>query len=107
MSRKEDEILSGLRRAMALDEQSHGQDNSDFARDLKNLAQLLKDNNRLEEAEPLMRQALLNYRTRLGVQHQTSQTVLVIYAELLQAMGRSEEQIHAMLRELAPEAFPK
>lgn len=92
---------------MAMDEQSHGQDNTDFARDLNNLAQSLKDSNRLEEAEPLMRQALLNFRTSLGSQHQTTQTVLVIYAELLQAMGRSEEQIHATLRELAPEAFPK
>ena len=47
-----------MRRALAIDERSLGADHPNVARDLSNLAQLLKDTNRLAEAEPLMRRAL-------------------------------------------------
>ena len=49
-----------MKRALAIDEKSYGPEHPDVARDLNNLAQLLKDTNRLGEAEPLMRRALGN-----------------------------------------------
>ncbi len=47
-----------MRRALAIDEISYGNDHPAVARDLGNLAQLLHDTNRLAEAEPMMRRAL-------------------------------------------------
>jgi Tetratricopeptide repeat len=47
-----------LRRALAIDEKSLGPDHPNVARDLNNLARLLKDTNHLSEAEALMRRAL-------------------------------------------------
>ena len=47
-----------MRRALAIDERSVGKDHTTVATDLNNLAQLLKDTNRLAEAEPLMRRVL-------------------------------------------------
>jgi hypothetical protein len=47
-----------MRRALAIDEASFGAEHPDVARDLNNLAQLLKATNRLPEAEPLLRRAL-------------------------------------------------
>jgi len=44
-----------MRWALAIDEHSYGPDHSDVATALNNLAQLLQDTNRLEDAEPLMR----------------------------------------------------
>jgi hypothetical protein len=81
------------------------QDSAGFARDLNDLAQRLKGCPGLEQAVPLIREALLESRARVGSQHQTTQAILMIYAEFLQAMGTSEEQIRSTLRELAPEAF--
>ena len=42
---------------MAIDEQSFGKNYPRVATDLNNLATLLQDTNRLDEAEPLMRRA--------------------------------------------------
>ena len=47
-----------MRRALAIDEKSFGPEHPNVARDLNNLALLLKDTNRPAEAEPLMRRAL-------------------------------------------------
>ena len=44
-----------MRRTLAIDEKSYGPDHPNVARDLNNLARLLKDTNRVEEAEPMMR----------------------------------------------------
>ena len=41
--------------ALSIDEKSYGSEHPHVAIRLNNLAQLLKDTNRLEEAEPLMR----------------------------------------------------
>jgi hypothetical protein len=46
------------RRALAIDEATFGPNHPDVARDLNNLAQLLRATYRLGEAEPLMRRAL-------------------------------------------------
>jgi len=59
---------------------------------LNNLATLLKDTNRLAEAEPLMRRALEVFVKSLGAEHPNSQTVAENYAGLLMAKGLSQEQ---------------
>ena len=58
-----------MRRALAIDEKSFGPDHPDVARDLINLAALLKDTNRLSEAEPLMRRALAIDEKSFGPDH--------------------------------------
>jgi tetratricopeptide (TPR) repeat protein len=55
-------------RALAIDEQSLGPGHPDVARDLNNLAILLKTN-RLAEAEPLIRRALENREKSFGPDH--------------------------------------
>ena len=54
---------------------------------------LLQDTNRLAEAEPLMRRALAIFIDTLGQEHPNSRTVQENYILLLQAMGRTEEEI--------------
>jgi hypothetical protein len=69
---------------------------------------LLQNTNRLDEAEPLMRrmvEILLKSTRATGYQHPHLEVAINNYAELLQAMGRSREQIMATLHEMAPEFF--
>lgn len=73
---------------------------------LGNLASLLQDTNRLGEAEPLMRRHLeifLKFTRSTGHPHPHLQAAFNNYAGLLDAQGRSREQILATLRDLAPE----
>jgi tetratricopeptide (TPR) repeat protein len=91
------EAESLMRRALAIAEQSLGENHHNVAA-LNNLAQLLKATNRLPEAEPLMRRALLISVKTLGTEHPNSETVLGNYFALLQAMGRTKDEIR---RELA------
>ncbi|HEY3862613.1 MAG TPA: tetratricopeptide repeat protein [Verrucomicrobiae bacterium] len=98
-----------MRRALAIDEKSYGPEHPGVATDLNNLAQLLQATNRLEEAEPLMRRHLeifLKFTRATGHPHPHLQAAVKNYKGLLQDMGRSEEQIRATLRELAPDFFP-
>ena len=97
-----------MRRALAIDEHSFGPDHPDIARDLNNLAQLLKDTSRSAEAEPLTRRMVeifLKFTRSVGYPHPLLQRAINNYAGLLQAMGRSREQILATLREMAPEFY--
>ena len=89
-----------MRRALAIDEASFGTDHPDVARDLNNLAQLLKTTNRLADAEPLLRRALAICIKSLGPDHPSSQVVMANYIGLLQAMGRTDDQISAALASL-------
>jgi hypothetical protein len=66
-----------MRRALAIDEKSFGAEHPDVARDLNNLAQLLKATNRLAETEPLMRRALAIFVATLGADHPNSQSSTV------------------------------
>jgi tetratricopeptide (TPR) repeat protein len=94
-----------MRRALAIDERSYGPNHPDVARDLNNLARLLQDTNRLAEAEPLMRSAveiIRNFKRAADYPHPRQQTFIDNYKGLLQAMGRSEGQIQATLRAMAP-----
>jgi len=97
-----------MRRALEIDERSNGPEHPKVAIRLNNLAQLLNATNRLAEAEPLMRRALeilLKFTRATGHPHTHLQTFKNNYAVLLEKMGRSEEQILATLREMAPELF--
>jgi tetratricopeptide (TPR) repeat protein len=91
------------RRALAIDEVSYGPDHPDVARDLNNLAQLLKATNRLSESEPLYRRAVqiwIGFQRQTGYEHPNLRVGVANYVSLLQAMGRTEEQIQQQLREL-------
>ena len=90
-----------LRRALAIDEQSFGPDHPNVARDLNNLAQLLKATNRLSEAEPLMRRALAIFEHSFGPNHPNVATNLNNLAQLLQATNRLAEAEPLMHRALA------
>jgi len=70
-----DEAEPLMRRALKIDEKSFGAEHPDVARDLNNLALLLKATNRLSEAEPLMRRALDIFEKSLGPEHPNTQTV--------------------------------
>jgi tetratricopeptide (TPR) repeat protein len=80
-----------FRRALAIDEASHGPDHPNVARDLNNLAQLLKDTNRLAEAEPLMRRALAIDEASYSLDHPYVAIDLNSLAQLLQYTNRLEE----------------
>ena len=63
-----------MRRALSIDETSLGPDHPNVAIRLNNLAQLLKDTNRLAEAEPLMRRAVAILEASLPDHHPWVQT---------------------------------
>ena len=90
-----------LRRALAIDEASFGEDHPEVAIRLNNLAQLLKATNRLEEAEPLMRRALAIDEASFGEDHPDVAIDLNNLAQLLQATNRLEEAEPLMRRALA------
>ena len=97
-----------MRRALEIDEQSFGKGHPDVARDLNNLAALLQATKRLGEAEPLMRRMVeifVKFTRATGHPHPHLQAATNNYAGLLQAMGRSREEIMATLRGMDPELF--
>jgi tetratricopeptide (TPR) repeat protein len=88
------------RRALDIEETSRGPDHPKVAIELNNLARLLEDTRRLAEAEPLLRRALaiLAQTTRRdGFEHPQLRTVLLNYADLLKAVGKSQEEIMAAI----------
>jgi tetratricopeptide (TPR) repeat protein len=90
-----------MRRALAIDELSVGNDHPRVARDLNNLAQLLKDTNRLDEAEPLMRRALTIDELSFGNDHPNVARDLNNLALLLKHTNRLDEAEPLMRRALA------
>jgi tetratricopeptide (TPR) repeat protein len=86
-----------LWRALQIDETCFGPDHPDVARDLTNLARLLQATNRLEEAERLMRRSLtifLNFTRSTRHRHPNLQAALGNFGEILEAMGRSKEEVY-------------
>ena len=61
------------------------------ARDLNNLALLLRATNRVKEAEPAMRRVIDIFEKRLGPEHQNVATTLNNLADLLRETERYEE----------------
>jgi nephrocystin-3 len=97
-----------MRCSLKIDEQNYGENHPDVARGLNNLAQLLKGANRHAEAEPLMRRGvdiLLCYTRTTGHPHPNLQDSISNYGSLLMAMGRSQEEVIATIRQMAPEFF--
>jgi hypothetical protein len=64
-----------MRRSLAIDEASFGNEHPNVAVHLNNLAQLLQATNRLSEAEPLMRRAVEILERSLGPDHPRTKTV--------------------------------
>jgi len=92
---------SYLRRALAIDEASHGPDHPNVAIHLNNLAQFLKATNRLAEAEPLMRRALAIDEASHGPDHSDVAIRLNNLAALLKDTNRLVEAEPLMRRALA------
>ncbi|MFI5461531.1 MAG: tetratricopeptide repeat protein [Isosphaerales bacterium] len=91
------------RRALAIDEASHGPDHPSVARDLNNLALLLQATNRLAEAEPLSRRMVeifLQFSRETGHAHPHLIAAINNYGRLLAAMGYRPEQVRARLDEI-------
>jgi hypothetical protein len=92
-----------MRRALAIDERSFGNDHPNVAIRLNNLAMLPQATNRLAAAEPLMRRALLiwiEFTRVTGHRHPHLDTARANYRELLKALGQAPDQIDQRLREL-------
>ena len=82
---------------------SYGKDHPDIARDLNNLAQLLKATNRLAKAEPLMRRVVeivLQFTRTTGHQHPHLMVAINNYAGLIKDIGQSPEKIRNTLEAL-------
>ena len=91
------------RRALVIAEQSYGPDHPEVATALNNLAELLQDTNRLGEAEPLYRrevQILIEFRRRTGHEHPNFRVGRANYVGLLEALGRTPDEIEQQLDEL-------
>jgi signal transduction histidine kinase len=99
-----------MRRALAIDEASYGPEHPDVARDLNNLAQLLKATNRLAEAEPLSRRMLeifVRFTATTSHEHPQLRAAIGNYSGLLKEMGENEGQIRGRLNEIGrPYGFP-
>jgi tetratricopeptide (TPR) repeat protein len=78
-------------RALAIDETVYGPDHPDVARDLNNLASILRDLGRPEEARPLQERALAIDEAVYGPDHPDVATDLNNLATILRDLGRSEE----------------
>jgi tetratricopeptide (TPR) repeat protein len=89
-----------MRRALKIDEQSYGENHPDVARNLNNLAMLLKDTKRLLEAEPLMRRALKIDEQSYGMNHPKVAICLNNLVLLLQDTYRLVEAEPLMRRAL-------
>ena len=79
------------RRALKIDEATHGPEHPNVALRLNNLATLLQATNRLAEAEPLMRRALQIDEASHGPEHPNVAIRLNNLAQLLQATNRLVE----------------
>jgi tetratricopeptide (TPR) repeat protein len=96
------------RRAQLIFEKNLGVDHPDVGTSLNNLAQVLKKMNRLAEAEPILLRAVQIFLEFTRATHQLDprlQAVINNYGRLLEAMGRSMEQIHTALGEIAPDLY--
>ena len=92
-----------FRRALAIREKALGKEHPDTATSLENLAQLLQATNRLAEAEPLSRsmvEIFLQFTRETGHPHPHLNAAVNNYAGLLQAMGRSADDIRSDLKKL-------
>jgi hypothetical protein len=98
------------RRALAIDKQSYGPEHPDVAFNLNGLAELLQATRRLDEAAPLYRRALqilILFQRRTGHEHPKGCLVRNSYLDLLQAMGKTPEEVDQSMRELEGSGGPE
>jgi tetratricopeptide (TPR) repeat protein len=91
------------RRVVAIFEASLGPDHPNVAAALNNLAGLLGATNRLGEAEPLFRRALqilIEFQRRTGHEHPNLRVGGANYLRLLEALGKTPDQIKQQWDEL-------
>ncbi len=96
-----------MRRALTIDEKSYGPEHPKVATNLNNLALLLQATNRLAEAEPLMRRALLillKFTRETGHLHPDLRVDLENYSGLLKKMSLGDEEIRKRLVEVGIDA---
>ena len=82
-----------MRRALEIGKAAFGEQHPTMATRLSNLAMLLKNTNRIEEAEPLMRRSLEildTFRRQTGHEHPHFQQANENYQALQRAMGANE-----------------
>lgn len=95
-----------MHRALAIDEHSFGPTHPTVAIHLNNLAQLLRDTNRLAEAEPLSRRHLiifLDFTRSTRHTHPHLHAALNNYAGILAALGHSKAEIDTQIQVLLSE----
>ena len=96
-----------MKRALAIDEKSYGPEHPKVAIDLNNLALLLQATNRLGEAEPLMKRALvilLKFTRETGHPHPHLRDALHNYFALLKEMSLGEEEIRKRIAQVGIDA---
>jgi Tetratricopeptide repeat len=96
-----------LRRALAIDEKSHGPEHPKVASDLNYLAQLLRETRAPAQAEPLLRRAVLSFmkfKRSTGHLHLDFKTAFDNYRGILEAMALGEEEISRRIAEVGKEA---
>ena len=94
-------------RALAIGEKALGPEHPDVATSLNNLVQLLKDTNRLGEAEPLMRRhlvILMKFTRETGHPHPHLRAALYNYFALLEEMSLGYEEIRKRLDQVGIDA---
>jgi tetratricopeptide (TPR) repeat protein len=82
-----------IRRALAIDESSYGEDHPVVARDLNRLAELLQATSRLSEASSLYQRALQILAASLGDEHPSTRTVTTNLATLLRGKAEAENEL--------------
>ncbi len=90
-----------MRRALAIDEQSFGPEHPKVARDLNNLAHLLRATNRLSKAEPLFwRQVVIDliFERQNGIPHPDLESDRRAYRQAAEQMGMSSTEIERRLQ---------
>ena len=90
-----------LRRVLALDEGNRSPDHPNIAHSLINLADLLRETNRLNEAEPLVRRALAIFEKSRGRNHPDVAICLRSLGLLLLETNRPKEAERLVRRALA------
>ena len=92
-----------LRRALEINEHRFGPDHPDVAIKLNKLGRLLLATNQFAEAEQVLRRGveiLMKIARSTKQPHPQAQTLVNDYAELLKAMGRSQEEISATVHKM-------
>ncbi len=96
------------RRAQDIFEKNLGENHPDVGASLGNLGQVLKKMNRLAEAEPILLRAVQIFFGFTRATQQLDprlQMVIDNYGSLLEAMGRSAEQVHTALQAIGPDLY--